>query len=102
MPRKKDNVEAIVEVKKMDQPCLTALEQAETYAKDYKNCRRVILTDGLRYAVYKKRSDNRFGQVGYLNLRMPRLHYPVFSDGKEDEENGIVKAVYAMTPEWGA
>ena len=56
LPRDKASVSVIVEAKKMDRASLSAFTQAKSYSKDYPHCKRIIVTDGLRYGVYVRKS----------------------------------------------
>ncbi len=54
LPRKYGFLNLVVEVKKLNAPALSAFKQAKGYALKSKKCRRVIVTDGLRYGVFTK------------------------------------------------
>ena len=73
--------------------CLTALSQAQSYASGKDNCRRLIVTDGLRYGVYVKR-EQEFHLQAYMNLTDLREDYPVL------ECRGVTEALSVMAPEW--
>jgi hypothetical protein len=84
----------VVEAKKMDSSCLTAKSQAMMYAQGKNQCRRLIVTDGLRFGVYLRSKGEVFGLYAYMNLARFRDHYPVYGcKGAED-------ALLAMAPEW--
>lgn len=101
LPREDKSLSIVVEAKKMESTILSAREQAEGYAneKGRSNCRRVIVTDGLRYGVYT-RGDKNSGQIdkfslyAYLNLTRLRNHYPIY------QCEGAKHALLAMAPEW--
>lgn len=93
LPRKDVNLEIVVEAKKKDRSCLTAKSQAGSYAKNRPNCKRLIVTDGLRYGIYVKESDE-FSFHSYLNLTDLKSSYPIF------DCSGAMNALWAMTPEW--
>ena len=44
----------------------------------YPNCRQVILTDGIRYAIHDRGANGRFQLHAYLNLVRPRREYPLY------------------------
>lgn len=92
MPRSKENLSTIVEVKRLEDACLTAFEQAKGYSPDCKNCNRLIVTDGIRYGVYLKK-DNEFQLSSYLNLLNPLPSYPIL------ECAGAHQALMQMAPE---
>ena len=93
LPRSDQSLRAVVEAKKMDNSCLTAMSQALSYAEGKNGCHRLIVTDGLRYGVYV-RNEKTFSIYAYLNLTRLRHDYPIFGcKGAED-------ALLAMAPEW--
>ena len=102
LPREQDSLSAVVEVKKMDEPLLPAFDQAKTYAGNYEQCKRVILTDGLRYLVFARGGGSANKKVGefsqapiaYLNLIRLRPEYPLY------ECKGAKEALLSMAPEW--
>ncbi|PTN08092.1 hypothetical protein [Mangrovibacterium marinum] len=93
LPRNDDNLSVVVEAKKKDNSCLTAKSQAQGYANGKKNCKRLIVTDGLRYGVYVKK-DDEYELKAYFNLTDLREKYPVY------ECLGVKEALTIMTPEW--
>ena len=58
LPRRDDSLQVVVEAKKMDNACLSAKAQAAGYADTRPACRRVIVTDGIRYGVYVKEAPS--------------------------------------------
>ena len=104
LPRDNDNLALVVEAKRLHQACLGAFEQAKYYAKDYGNCKRIIVTDGLRYGVSVRKGEN-WPELpephAYLNVRRLRSSYPIYGNG--DGDIGILgakEAIHVMTPEW--
>ena len=100
LPRKEDFLSVVVEAKKMRASCLSALSQARDYALDANNCRRIIVTDGLRYGIFTRDTDKTHGKkdfslFAYMNLRRLRCEYPIYDDCK-----GAQDALLAMAPEW--
>ena len=99
LPRKMDNLSIVAEVKRMDSSCLSAFEQAKSYALEARHCKRLIVTDGLRYGVFVKRKeagcqdDQDFSLHAYLNLTRLRHEYPVY------ECMGAKEALRVMAPE---
>lgn len=95
LPRTNEKLSIVVEAKRKDSSCLTAFSQAERYAIDKENCRRLIVTDGLRYGVYiKEAANNAFRLYAYANLLRLQEKYPIYSC------HGASEAFKAMTPEW--
>ena len=88
LPRNDENLSVVVEAKKKDNSCLTALSQAQK-----RKCQRLIVTDGLRYGVYLKKNDN-FKLYAYFNITELKSAYPIY------ECYGVKEALKAMTPEW--
>ena len=91
LPRRDESLRVVVEAKKMDNSCLTAMSQAMSYAQGKSGCHRLIVTDGLRYGVYI-RGQEVFNLYAYLNLTRLRRDYPIL------ECKGAEEAVLAMTP----
>lgn len=97
LPRTKESLAVVVEAKKMNDSCLSAFEQARDYALAGKICRRIIVTDGLRYGVFIRNSvDQPFSLYAYMNLTRLRNEYPIY------ECKGVRDALLVMTPEWSS
>lgn len=102
LPRHRDSLSAVVEAKKMDEPLLPALDQAKSYVENSEQCKRIILTDGLRYLVFTRGESGLNGETGkfsdtpiaYLNLARLRSEYPLYKC------KGAKEALLAMAPEW--
>lgn len=94
LPRSDETLRVVVEAKKMDNSCLTAMSQAMTYANGKVSCHRLIVTDGLRYGVYTRHESEQFNLYAYLNLARLMNDYPIY------ECNGAEEALLAMAPEW--
>lgn len=93
LPREDHNLAVVVEAKKKDSSCLTALSQARDYAKGKENCRRLIVTDGLRYGVYFKDGEEFSELFSYMNLTSLKSSYPIY------ECKGAKETLMAMAPE---
>jgi hypothetical protein len=93
LPRTDQSLRVVVEAKKMDNACLSAMSQAMAYAQSRSACRRLIVTDGLRYGVYI-RDEELFRLYAYLNLTRLRRDYPTLAS------KGAEEALLAMAPEW--
>lgn len=93
LPRDDDNLTVVVEVKKLNNSCLTARSQAQDYALEKQNCNRLIVTDGLRYGVYSKNEHGDFFLDAYLNLTRLKSGYPIYGC------NGAMEAFLLMSPE---
>ena len=94
MPRKDEHLSVVVEAKRVGYACLSAIWQAQNYASKYPNCRRIVVTDGLRYGIFTKDKNKKFSLYAYLNLTRLRKKYPIY------ECKGAQEAILAMTPEW--
>lgn len=95
LPRDMASLGVVVEVKKMHDSCLTAESQAMGYAEGKPSCNRIILTDGLRYAVFAKYGSNPFRLCAYLNLTRMRDRYPIWPC------EGAQEAFRLMAPDVG-
>jgi len=93
LPREDKNLSIVVEAKKKGNSCLTAQSQAQGYAQGKANCKRLVVTDGLRYGVFVK-VENEYKLKAYFNLTDLKESYPVY------ECSGIKEALRIMTPEW--
>jgi len=98
-PTRQDRDLAVaVEVKKLDTSCLTAKSQAEDYAErsGREGCRRLIVTDGLRYGVYLREAEGKFPDQpqAYLNLARLMDAYPIL------DCLGAKEALWTMSPDW--
>lgn len=93
LPRDDSRLTVVVEAKKKDSSCLSALSQAQAYAESRPSCQRVIVTDGIRFGVFVRRGS-AFALCAYMNLTRLRNTCPVYHC------EGVNKAMLAMTPEW--
>lgn len=94
LPREDENLTVVVEAKKMNASCLTAMSQAQAYAQGKSECRRLIVTDGLRYGVYTRNESDEFTLSAYMNLTRLRSSYPIYPC------SGAREALLIMAPEW--
>jgi hypothetical protein len=94
LPRGDMNLQVVVEAKKMDNSCLSAISQAESYADGKPDCHRLIVTDGLHYGVFTRNTEQQFKLYAYLNLTNLKRHYPIL------ECHGAEEALLSMAPEW--
>ena len=93
LPRSDQSLSVVVEAKKKGNACLTAKSQAQGYAQGKENCKRLIVTDGLRYGTFVK-IDNEFRLKAYFNLLNLVDDYPIYNC------KGVKEALRLMTPEW--
>jgi hypothetical protein len=94
LPRADDSLRVVVEAKRMDNSCLTAMSQAMSYAAGKPGCHRLIVTDGLRWGVYVREQTEAFRLYAYMNLTRLRRDYPVL------ECKGAPDALLSLAPEW--
>lgn len=96
LPRRDESLAVAVEAKPRGSSCLTAKSQAETYAQPRPSCRRLVVTDGLRYGVYVRGDNGKFppNPVAYLNLLRMKEAYPVLNC------LGAKDALLAMAADW--
>lgn len=97
LPRQNDNLCAVVEAKVKDSACLSAKSQAQYYAEQpgRENCKRLIVTDGIRYGVYL-REESGFSEhpAAYLNLLSLKTEYPILKC------KGAADALLMMSADW--
>jgi hypothetical protein len=96
LPRDDKNLRVVVEAKRMNLSCLSAHSQAERYAKGRNACHRLIVTDGLRYGIYRRKKDKTFTLHAYMNLARLRDEYPILGC------QGAKEALLSMAPEWSS
>jgi hypothetical protein len=96
LPRSDSTLQVVVEAKKMNNSCLSAVLQASSYTKGKAACHRLIVTDGIRYGIYIRKGVEDFSLYAYLNLARLMQDYPVY------ECKGAKDALLAMAPEWRA
>ena len=95
MPRENEHLSVVVEAKKVHNAFLWAVSRAQDYASPFPNCRRLVVTDGLRYGIFTRIGESKeFSLHAYLNLTRLRNEYPVYKC------KGAKEAILAMTPEW--
>lgn len=98
LPRDNDALDTIVEVKKRGSALTRALEQAHGYAcvPGRENCRRIVLTDGIRYSVFNKNRDGLWPNTpnAYLNLTRLMADYPVLGC------DGATSAFLMLSRDW--
>jgi hypothetical protein len=96
-PRSPENLSGVVEAKKKGSACFVAFPQAQSYADKYADCRRLIVTDGLRYGVYifdQEKKEFPKTPNAYLNLVRMRKTYPIL------QCNGAKEAFFLMAADW--
>lgn len=91
MPSSDENLTCVVEAKTLERSVFSPLGQASAYASrpGRERCGALIVTDGIRYAIYDKKPSG-FELAAYMNLLRLRDSYPVL--GCE----GAVGAILAM------
>lgn len=91
MPSDDATLSCVIEVKSLNRSVFSSLGQAKDYAtgKGRNHCKRLVVTDGIRYAYFKKRA-NDFELCAYLNIQRMRKEYPIYSCG------GAVEAIMGM------
>lgn len=75
----------IIESKSLGHGLRYADDQAQAYLKEYPDCKRLVVSDGIRYKLYKKDAQG-WGFHSYLNLSSPRSRHPYFVDVKGARE----------------
>lgn len=78
-PRDDSTLSCVVEAKLLDSSVFSPRHQAKRYAllPGRKKCRRLIVTDGIRYTLHKKVGED-FELSAYLNVLDIRERYPIF------------------------
>jgi hypothetical protein len=91
MPPTDETLACVLEAKLLGRSVFSRAGQAREYAlrTGRKSCDRLIVTDGIRYALHR-RSGDTFNLVAYLNILNMRDDYPVLGCG------GAVEAILGM------
>lgn len=91
MPPTNATLTCVIEAKLLGRSVFSPLGQAREYVLQpgRESCDRLIVTDGIRYALYR-RSGNNFSLEAYLNILKMRDAYPMLNCG------GAVQAVLGM------
>jgi hypothetical protein len=91
LPSKDAFLRCVVEAKAFGSSVFRPFEQAVDYArvKGREHCKRLIVTDGIRYTYFKKQGEE-FKPQAYLNILRMRKHYPLYDCG------GAVEAIIGM------
>jgi hypothetical protein len=91
MPPTDSTLACVVEAKLLGRSVFSPFGQAREYAirSGREKCNRLIVTDGIRYALHRREGDS-FTLKAYLNILSMRDHYPVLGCG------GAVDAVLGM------
>ena len=67
----------IIETKQLWDGLGDATKQAKKYAGPYKNCKKFVVTDGIRYKLYKRpKYGKEWPLTAYLNLLTPTCNHP--------------------------
>jgi len=78
MPANDSNLRCVVEAKLLGRSVFSAVGQARDYAlrPGREECRKLIVTDGIRYTVHARSGDD-FRLTAYMNVLDLREHYPL-------------------------
>jgi hypothetical protein len=93
MPPTDKTLACVVEAKLLGRSVFSPLGQARAYAlrKGREGCERLIVTDGVRYTLYRRAGDN-FELEAYLNILDMRDAYPVLGcDGATQAVLGMAR-----------
>lgn len=97
LPRTDANLAAVLEGKAMNKACLIAKEQGESYvqAAERSHCERLIVTEGIRYAVFRKHSNSfTVHPAAYINLIRRLPDYPILRSA------GSIEAIALLAADW--
>lgn len=90
--RNLNNCIMILESKRFWGGLTYAKRQAEKYAKNFPNCRHLIVSDGCVYKLFK-RDDDEWIYDAYLNILKPRARHPY-----EREKGGAQDVFLSLMP----
>ena len=98
LPRDDETLVVAIEAKKLGLSCLTAKLQAQDYAEKPGRdaCRRLVVTDGIRYGLFERDENGRFPErmSAYLNLAAMKREYPIYDCA------GAAKALLLLSAGW--
>lgn len=94
--RGNEDVVMLLEAKRFDRSCLIGVEQVRNYSSKLPNVNRLVVSDGLRYAVFVRESKGEFPELpyAYINLSAPKDHYAALDCFGADE------ALLALSAAW--
>lgn len=79
--RSGDSPIMILESKKLYDPLLWAEEQAKEYAEKFPNCKKLVVSNGIRYLLFQK-EKNEWIPNAYLDLLKIRDRHPYYQEIK--------------------
>ena len=94
-PRKNENVCLVCEAKEYGHGLQEkTFSQAQKYALKLDNCKKILLTDGVRLYLYQRRKDDSWDEnpVGYLNVNLIRTKHII------PKGTSPVDTIMALTP----
>lgn len=83
----------IIETKRLWDGLLYGPEQARTYAKNYKTCKYLIVTDGIRYKLFELQ-EKKWNYSAYMNMLSLKERHPYF-----EHVNGALDFFKRVMPE---
>lgn len=98
LPRHDSTLDVVIEVKKRGSSLTKAVDQAMGYVAipSRSSCRRIVLTDGIRYAIFLRNLDGSWSKKpsAYLNLTRLRSDYPILGCA------GAPEAISMLSRDW--
>jgi len=92
LPRDNETLITIIEGKRIGSSALKAVNQALGYSQTRSQCKKIIVTDGVRYSIYLKQNETFSSiPIAYLNLTEFRESYPIYKC------KGAAEALYQMS-----
>jgi len=82
----------IIESKRLWDGLRYTPEQAIQYAKSFPTCERFVVSDGIRYKLYQRESE-QWRYADYMNLLAPKRHHPY-----EQGVGGAVPFFHSLIP----
>lgn len=72
-------IRIIIESKRLWDGLLYAPAQAEDYSSNYSSCGLLVVSDGIRYKLYRKEKDD-WSYYAYMNLMAPKIRHPYLQE----------------------
>jgi hypothetical protein len=66
----------ILESKGLDTPLVRAETQVKEYSKQFPNCNKLVVSNGIKYKLFTKGADGEWKPIAFLNLLNPLKTHP--------------------------
>lgn len=88
-----ETCDTIIETKSFQSGLNSASKQAEWYAKNFPNCKKIVATNGFCYKIYSLEKNGKPVPKAYLDLIKPTVKYPL-----DPNVGGMFDAIKLLMP----